>query len=87
VAVRKGVLGVALKILDAVLRVSGPLVKASAALMEPLAGAVNPLLRVLRPVLEPMLHTIVRMERLLDPLTRRITGSVAKAHPSLFDVR
>ncbi|UCC59597.1 MAG: hypothetical protein JSV02_07540, partial [Dehalococcoidia bacterium] len=83
---RRGMLGVALWILDAVLRLSSPLLKIAARLMEPLAGAVNPVLKGLGPLVELILRAVIKMEPVFRPLTHIMIRSVTKANPALYDV-
>ncbi len=83
---RRGMLGVALWILDAVLRLSSPLLKIAARLMEPLAGAVNPVLKGLGPLVELILRAVIKMEPVFRPLTHIMIRSVTGANPALYDV-
>ncbi|UCG82300.1 MAG: NAD(P)/FAD-dependent oxidoreductase [Dehalococcoidia bacterium] len=83
---RRGMLGVALWILDAVLRLSSPLLKIAARLMEPLAGAVNPVLKGLGPLVELILRAVIKMEPVFRPLTHIMIRSVTGANPALYNV-
>lgn len=82
----RGAYGTTLVLFDVLVKVLSPLSMAVAWLLEPLAGAVNPLNNVLRPLIELTLRAWVKMEPLLNPLTRWITNSVKQSDPSIFNV-
>ncbi len=78
--------GITLALFSGMVRVLSPLSRAMAWLLKPLAGAVNPLIKALYPLIELMLSAWVKMEPLLNPLTRWITDSVKQSDPSIFNV-
>ena len=80
-----GMIGVALRLLDAFLRLFSPLLKIIARLMEPLAGAVNPLLKGFGPVIELVLHATIKLEPVFKPLTRLTIRFVTRGNPAQFD--
>ena len=69
-------------VLDALVILFSPVNWILACLLAPLSGAVNPLIRFLLPVIEIALRAGIKMEPLLDPLSRWTIDYVKQADPA-----
>jgi len=83
---QRGALGIGLVIMDGLVILFSPLNWILACLLEPLAGAVNLLIKASGPVVELALRAGIKMEPLLNPVARWMTGSVKKADSTVFNV-
>ena len=80
----KGALGIDLMLFDSLVILFSPLNWVIACLLEPLSGAVNPLIKAFHPVIDLGLRASIKMEPLLNPLSRWMIDYVKQADPSLF---
>ncbi|MBN1374878.1 MAG: NAD(P)/FAD-dependent oxidoreductase [Dehalococcoidia bacterium] len=81
----RGSIGILLMLLDFLVIIFSPLTWLIAWLMGPLAGAANPVTRVLLPVIELILSAWTKTEPSFRSLTKRVTNSVSKSNPCIFN--